>query len=466
MLIATTPPTGSQSAFEELLGADLIVSSAKEFLLWAQDNLLTFDIALQAIVLFAALAPAAAFGPRLRRFVQNQLSPRAPSGVLRRFMNALAHIAAPLALYVILQITVLLFGAIGHSSSLIEAGVSLLTAWMVIRLVTLIIRSPFWSRLAFYTVWPLAALDAFGLLDDVVAQLGAFSIPIGTNEDGSVQTFSALDFVRTIIIFGVLFWGASLINRFVKARIDGIDELTISFKALLTKILDVLIPIVALIAALQIVGFPFGALAIFGGAVGLGVGLGMQRTVSNFFAGFTLIADKSIKPGDTIEVGDTYGWVTQMNARYVSIRTRDGTAHLVPNDVFINEGVTNWSHSDRVVRLHAPFGVDYSTIDLRSLAKRAEETALTVDRVLKNPAPRCNLMAFGDNAIEFDLRFWINDPASGTNNVRSDVFMAIWEMLHDMEIAVPFQQHDIHIKSFPAGRRLDELGQSANTKSD
>jgi small-conductance mechanosensitive channel len=177
----------------------------------------------------------------------------------------------------------------------------------------------------------------------------------------------------------------------------------------------------------------------------------MQRTVSNFFAGFTLIADKSIKPGDVIEVGSTYGWVTNMSARYVSIRTRDGTAHLVPNDTFINEGVTNWSHSDRVVRLHAPFGVSYDTRDVRTLARRTEETALEVDRVLKSPAPRCNLMEFGDNSINFDLRFWINDPSNGTNNVRSDVMMAIWDMLHDMGVEVPFPQRDLHIKSAPDG---------------
>ncbi len=241
--------------------------------------------------------------------------------------------------------------------------------------------------------------------------------------------------------------------------------MTVSFKALLSKILDVLLPVVALIAALQIVGFPFATLAIFGGAVGLGIGLGMQRTVSNFFAGFTLIADKSIKPGDVIEIDGAYGWVTQMNARYVSLRTRDGTAYLVPNDRFIEEGVVNWSHDDRVVRLHAPFGVAYSTKDLRGLAKKAEETALTIDRVLKTPAPRCNLMEFGDSSVNFDLRFWINDPANGTKNVTSDVMMAIWDLLHEMEIEIPFPQRDLHIKSAPESFSMAaEMRESALSK--
>lgn len=421
---------------------------------WLQTQMFTLGVAIEAAILMAAIVPAAFFGPRLRKIIQTQIAPRAPYGVLRRAANAFAHLATPIALYVVLQIAVIALQAANSSTGLISAGVSLLTAWIVIRLVTLVIRSPFWSRVAFYVVWPIAALDAFGVLDDVVRQLDAFSFPIGESEDGVQQRYSALDLVRTILVFGVLFWGARLLNSLITGRINAIDELTVSFKALLSKILDVLLPIIALVAALQIVGFPFATLAIFGGAVGLGIGLGMQRTVSNFFAGFTLIADKSIKPGDVIEIDGAYGWVTQMNARYVSLRTRDGTAYLVPNDRFIEEGVVNWSHDDRVVRLHAPFGVAYSTKDLRGLARKVEETALTIDRVLKTPAPRCNLMEFGDSSVNFDLRFWINDPANGTKNVTSDVMMAVWDLLHEMEIEIPFPQRDLHIKSAPEGLQM------------
>jgi len=447
------PPDGAEqadiSAIETLVGADTVRGKVTEFALWLQSQMFSVDAAIQAVIIFLALAPAALFGPQLKKLIQSQIAPRAPYGVLRRAANAFAHIATAIALYIILQTAVVVLGSLGISNGLVEAGTSLLAAWIVIRLVALVIRSPFWSRVAISVAWPIAALDILGVLDDVVRQLEAFSVPLGKDDVGNIQRFSALDFVRMLAIFGILFWAASFAGKFVKGRISAIDELTVSFKALLSKILDVLLPIIALIAALQIVGFPFGTLAIFGGAVGLGIGLGMQRTVSNFFAGFTLIADKSIKPGDVIEVGGTYGWVTQMNARYVSIRTRDGTAHLIPNDLFINEGVTNWSHSDRVVRLHAPFGVSYNTKDLRGLAKLAEETALKVERVLKSPAPRCNVMAFGDNSVNFDLRFWINDAANGTSNVRSEVLLAIWDLLADEGIEIPFPQRDLHIKSAP-----------------
>ncbi len=452
----TNPPAPGEgddggSTLETLVGADTVREKIAEFVNSLQGQMLTPGLAIEAALLVTALAPAALFGPQLRKFIQGQIAPRAPYGVIRRAANAFAHLATPIALFIVLQSGVLILQAFGSSTGLVSAAVSLLTAWIVIRLVTLVIRSPFWSRFAFYVAWPLAALDAFGVLDDVVRQLEAFAVPIGTDSSGAAQIFSALDFIRTLIIFGVLFWGASFVNHLVKGRVNAIDELTVSFKALLSKILDILLPIIALVAALQFVGFPFGTLAIFGGAVGLGIGLGMQRTVSNFFAGFTLIADKSIKPGDVIEIGGTYGWVTQMNARYVSIRTRDGTDHLVPNDKFIEEGVVNWSHADRTVRLHAAFGVSYRTKDLRKLTKMAEEAALRVDRVIKTPSPRCNLVEFGDSAINFDLRFWISDPANGTANIRSEVMLAVWELLAENNIEVPFPQRDIHIKSAPEG---------------
>lgn len=454
---ASAPDAGAgdgQETLETLVGIDEARTRLEELTAWMQTQMLTFEAAVQGIILFAALVPAAIFGPQLKKIIQSQIAPRAPYGLLRRGANAFAHVATPIALLIILQSAVIILGSLDMANGLLSASTGLLVAWIVIRLVSLVIRSPFWSRAAFYVAWPIAALNAFGVLDDVVRQLQAFSVPLGKDDAGNVERFSALDFIRTLAVFGMLFWAANFANKFIKGRMSTVDELTVSFKALLSKILDVLLPVVALVAALQIVGFPFGTLAIFGGAVGLGIGLGMQRTVSNFFAGFTLIADKSIKPGDVIEIGDTYGWVTEMNARYVSIRTRDGTAHLVPNDQFINEGVTNWSHSDRVVRLHAPFGVAYSTEDLRGLAKKTEEVALTVERVLKSPAPRCNLMEFGDNSVNFDLRFWINDAANGTANVRSDVLMAVWDMLAEMGVEIPFPQRDLHIKSAPDGIQI------------
>jgi small-conductance mechanosensitive channel len=435
---------------EELLGADGVLERVQSLVDWMRDQMLSFDSAIQALIVLGAVIPAILFGPHIRSLITSQVSPRVPFGILRRASNALAHVATPVALYVVLQIAVVVFKALERPSVIVEAMASLLAAWIVIRLVTLVIRSPFWSRLAFYLVWPIAALDAFGFLGPLLQQLDQLGFQLGTGEDGKTNYFSALDVIRMLVVFLALFWIANTLNRFVKGRIEAVDELTPSLKALLAKVLDVLTPVMALLIALQLVGFNLATLTIFGGAVGLGIGLGLQRTISNFFAGFTLIADRSIKPGDVIEVADSFGWVTQMNARYVSIRTRDGMSHLVPNDKFIEDGVINWSHADRVVRLHAPFGVSYSSRDLRAICSMAEATVLEVDRVLKTPAPKCNVVEFGDSSVNFDLRFWINDPANGVANVKSAVFLAIWDKLHEMGVEIPFPQRDLHIKTAPA----------------
>lgn len=451
--VATPAPAGPQpadeTAIDDLLGAgdlgDKLAAGAE----WLGRQLSSLDVSIQAGIIAASLIPAAIFGSQIRKLIMAQIAPRAPYGVLRRAANAFAHIATPIALYLIWQASSLILDATGRPNGVINAGISLLTAWIVIRLVTLVIRSPFWSRVAFYIAWPVAALDAFDLLDNAIRALDAVSAPLGRNADGTISAFSAFDFIRVIIILLVLFWIAGAASRWVKARIAASTDLTPSFQTLLIKILDIILPSAAFLIALQMVGFNFATLAIFGGALGLALGFGLQRTISNFFAGFTLVADKSIKPGDVVEVGQTFGWVTEMTARYITIRTRDGKAHLIPNDRFIEEGVINWSHSDRIVRLHAQFGVGYGTADLRLVKKAAEEAAATVERVLKTPAPLCNLVEFGDSRVNFDLRFWINDPANGVANVTSQVMLALWDRLKELGVEMPWPQRDLHIRTLP-----------------
>ncbi len=440
------PQAPDDSAIGELIGAEDFGDRFTAGLEWLGRQLSSVDVSIQAAIIAVALIPALIFGSQLRKLIMAQVAPRAPYGVLRRAANAFAHIASPIALFLIWQAASFLLEAFGRPNGVVNAGVSLLMAWIVIRLVTLVIRSPFWSRGAFYIAWPVAALDVFGLLDDTIRYLDRMTLPFG---QGAAGAFSAYDLIRVIILLLILFWIASALSRFLKARIEASADLTPSFQTLLIKILDIILPAMAFLIALQTVGFNFATLAIFGGALGLAIGFGLQRTISNFFAGFTLVAEKSIKPGDVVEVGQTFGWVTEMTARYVTIRTRDGKAHLLPNDRFIEEGVINWSHADRTVRLHAQFGVAYATADLRAVKKAAEETAATVERVLKTPAPMCNLVEFGDSRINFDLRFWINDPANGVANVTSQVMLALWDRLRVMGVEMPYPQRDLHLKSAP-----------------
>ncbi|MEE4281391.1 MAG: mechanosensitive ion channel domain-containing protein, partial [Pseudomonadales bacterium] len=443
------PPTSSTSnttdaqVLDDIIPVETLESIALQAFEWLQVNVLTFDIGIQIVAIVAALVPAALFGPRLKKFLNDQVAARVPNGWLQKVARAFASIALPLALYLTLAAMRIAFGSAGYGVSWIGAAIALMNAWIVVRLVTLIIQSEFWSRVAFYIAWPIAALDAFGMLMPVIEQMQALAIPLGQNDEGSPVRISLFDITRTLFYFAVLFWAANLLSRLAQQQLDQIDEISPALKALIGKVLSVLLPVIALLIALQIVGFNLATLAVFSGAVGLGVGLGLQRIVANFVAGFTLIADKSIKPRDTIEVDGVMGWVTAMQARYVALRTRDGTEMLIPNDRFMSEGVINWSRSDRVVRLHAPFGISYSTKDLRAVQKMAAEAASSVDRVVSSPPPVCNLVEFGDSSVNFDLRFWITDPESGLANVRSQVLLNIWDALAEQGIEIPFPQRDL-----------------------
>ncbi|WP_300541177.1 mechanosensitive ion channel domain-containing protein [Maricaulis sp.] len=443
----TTPQ--DDSALDELLPVEVLQGQARDFLAWLQATVTDINIALQIGLVAVAIIPALIFGPRLRHVVEALTRERIKTGLARRLLSAAIALATPLALLAVLAVIRIILGSLDRPIHLVDAAMSLMTAWLVIRAVTLIIRSRFWSKVAFYIAWPVAALDVFGLLDDVVNQLQALAIPLGETEAGEPVDLSLFDILRTLIYFGVLFWAASFAGRAINAQLERADEISPALRALIAKVLGFVLPVVALLIALQLTGFNLATLAIFSGAVGIGVGLGLQKTVANFAAGFTLLADKSIKPGDALEVDGTFGWVTGMQSRYVSMRTRDGTEHLIPNEHFIANGVINWSKSDRVVRQHAPFGVSYGTVDMEKVQQLAIAAAQTVDRVVPDKTPVCNLMEFGDSSVNFDLRFWISDPQNGLSNVRSDVYMAIWKSFHENGIEFPFPQMDVHVKEMP-----------------
>ncbi|MGX6647775.1 mechanosensitive ion channel family protein [Maricaulaceae bacterium MS644] len=450
------------SGLDDLIALDEITPRLQSVLAWIEAEVLSLDVAIQLALIGAAFIPALIFGPRLKALLNAATRKYFQVGALRRLISAVIALMTPLALYAVLTLIRVVLGALDRPVDIVSAAISLMTAWLIIRAVTLVIRSKFWSNVAFYIAWPVAALDVFGLLDDVILQMQALAIPLGETEDGAPIQLSMFDVLRTLIYFGVLFWAASFAARAIDQQLEKTEELSPAFKALISKTLGILLPVVALLVALQLTGFNLATLAIFSGAVGIGVGLGLQRTISNFAAGFTLLADKSIKPGDAIELDGTFGWVTAMQGRYVSIRTRDGTELLIPNDHFITNGVINWSRSDNIVRLHAPFGVSYAQRDMKKVQQIAQDAARTVARVVADKDPVCNLMEFGDSSVNFDLRFWISDPQNGLANVRSEVYLALWEALHEHEIEIPFPQRDVYIKEFP-GRTADGAAEKART---
>ena len=180
------------------------------------------------------------------------------------------------------------------------------------------------------------------------------------------------------------------------------------------------------------------------GAIGLGIGFGMQKVVSNLVSAIILLLDKSIKPGDVISVGETFGWITGLGARYVSVVTREGKEHLIPNEDLITGQVVNWSHSSDLVRLDIPFGVAYDS-DPHLVREIAKSAVGDVKRIVKIPNPQCHIVGFGDSSVDLKLRFWIRDPSAGLTNVRGDAYLALWDALKENNIEIPFPRRDVTV---------------------
>src|SRR5439155_3862977 len=260
----------------------------------------------------------------------------------RRYEAQIARIAAALApltlpiIWLSLQwLSVLIATEAGLPSRFINLVVSLLTAWVVIRISASLVRDPVWSRFVSLVAWTIAALNILNLLHPTMALLDDLAVNLGT------LRISALTFVKAMLSLAVLLWLATLVGRLFERRIRTSPNLTPSLQLLLSKVFKIVLVLIAVVAALRTVGIDLTAFAVFTGALGVGIGFGLQKAVSNFISGLSILIDKSIKPGDVISLGDTYGWVSSLGARYVSVVTRDATEYLIPNDELINQRVIN-----------------------------------------------------------------------------------------------------------------------------
>jgi small-conductance mechanosensitive channel len=252
--------------------------------------------------------------------------------------------------------------------------------------------------------------------------------------------------VKGAVTLALFLWLASTFARVLETRLNRLSELTPAMQVLTLKLVRFALITLAVVLALGSVGIDLTALAVFSGAVGVGIGLGLQKVVSNLVSGVILLVDRSIKPGDVIEIGDTYGWITSLNARYVSLATRDGKELLIPNEDLITGRVTNWSYSSDLIRQHVIVGVSYGS-DVHLAVRLAVEAAVAVTRVLDVPDPACLLKEFGDSALILELRFWIRDPANGTANVRSEVMLRIWDLFREHGIEFPFPQRELTLRN-------------------
>jgi len=337
----------------------------------------------------------------------------------------------------------------GITSAVMGAGVSLLTAWIVIRLVTMVVRHQLWSRVIFFSVYSLAALDILGVLGRVQEALAGIGFSYGE------ARITALNLVHGLVFLVVLLWLMALARSFLERRILSASNLTPSLQALVIQILKLVFPVLAFLLVLPVLGVSLTALTVFGGVFVIGVGLGLQKLVANLLSGLTLLGSGTIRPGDVVALTDVagekiYGRVNEITMRFVSIHTRDGIEHIVPNEQIINNTVEKWSHSNDKIRLKIPFGISYEAKPREAIAL-AVEAAAEIGRVLNDPKPVCLLKGFGDSSVDLELRIWIRDPMNGLSNVKSECLLGIWDRLAEHGIGIPYPQRDLHIRTLPAG---------------
>nr|WP_152338163.1 mechanosensitive ion channel domain-containing protein [Pseudorhizobium banfieldiae] len=323
---------------------------------------------------------------------------------------------------------------------LISKALVLATAWLIVSVLTRIIRNRSMARLVAIAVWTYLALHLLELDDPVAQQLNAVAVNLGTIR------LSLLSVLKGLVVTAALIWGAIFLGNIASNRVERFDAVSPAFRVLISKLIKIGLILLAGALALSATGIDLTALTVFSGAIGVGLGFGLQKVVSNFISGIIILLDKSIKPGDTISLGDTFGWVRDLRARFVSVITRDGKEYLIPNEDFITEQVVNWSFSNQYVRVDVDFGVAYSA-DPHDVVRIAIETAKATPRVTDYRAPVCWLTAFGASSLDFKLRFWIADPSNGITNVKGQVLMSLWDAFKEARIDIPFPHREIIMKT-------------------
>ena len=332
-----------------------------------------------------------------------------------------------------------------ENHQLLSNALLLALAWLVISVVSQAIRSRALSRIFAIVGWVYVAATILGITDDFIAVLdgiGFGSVGRGQN----APNLSVWWFIKLVLLLGFMLWLAFSIGNFLNQRIQRSDELTPSLRVLIGKVLRVTLIAIAVLVALASLNIDLTVFAVLSGAIGVGIGFGLQKVVSNFISGIVILLDRSIKPGDTISLGETFGWIRELRARFVSVVTRDGREYLIPNEDFITHEVINWSFSDDLVRLDVPFGVSYSS-DPHQVSALAIEAASAVERVVESKKPVCWLTEFGDSSLNFLLRFWIRDPQNGLTNVRGTVLLAVWDKFKEHGINIPFPHREVIMRT-------------------
>ncbi len=337
--------------------------------------------------------------------------------------------------------------------TLIDHAIRLIGAYVAVRVGVFLFAASLgnkswmqhWENRVTLMIWFAIAAEFLGWLDPIIATLDSVGVVAGKSR---ITVWSILKLLFTLTLFVLV---AAWISRWVERRLKKLGNLAPSTRIGIAKFANAFLIALSILMGLNAAGVDLTALTVLTGAIGLGLGFGLQSIAANFVSGFVLLMDRSIKPGDVISLSgqagtstENFGWVQELRGRYVVVRDRDGVEMLVPNQQLISNAVINWSYTDPRIRLKLPIRVSYGDdpeLALQILLAACEGQR----RILRDPLPVSRLMHFGDSGIELELRFWISDPQDGVNNVRSDVNRAIWRLFKEHRITIPVAQHEVRV---------------------
>jgi small-conductance mechanosensitive channel len=405
----------------------------------------------QVAILAAAVLLGWWIGRRLRPLIARPETVDDLSGRAREALWVTAPYACVLLLF---AAAAGLVHGLGGPGAVVDAAVQLATLLLVIRVLVYAARVSLgararikgWGTPVTFLLWAFLAVHLLGWGENVISLLDGIGIDAGKTR---ISVWSVIKLLVTVSLFVVV---AMWVSRWLERHVLRLDGLAPNMRIGIAKFTQAFLVALSVLVGLNAAGLDLTTLNVLTGAVGIGLGFGLQSIAANFVSGFVLLMDRSIKPGDVISFTGTtgtategFGWVEELRGRYVVVRDRDGVATLVPNQNLITNSVVNWSYSDPRVRLKLPVRVSYR--DDPELAMRLMlESTLGHSRVIQDPAPVARLMSFGDHGIELELRFWIHDPQAGVNNVRSDVNRAIWRLFKEHGVTIPVAQREVRLE--------------------
>lgn len=334
--------------------------------------------------------------------------------------------------------------------NLLNVAVPLLIALVLIGLFIHILRQVFapnrWlrgsERIVVLTVWAGFALHLTGILPLILKAMDRLGIDIGG------QRISLLNVLTGILAILVTMLAAMWLGRILERAVMATQTLDMSLRVVLSKLIRAGLAMLGVLIALPLAGINITVLSVFGGALGVGIGFGLQKIASNYLSGFIILLDRSIHPGDVLTVDGRFGKVSKLTSRYLLLLGTDGTESIIPNDTLVNTTVINHSYSNRQVRIGIPVQISYQS-DLQAAMEIMRQAALHQPRVLADPAVQVYLKSFGDNGIDLELSVWINDPEAGQLGLCSDINLEIWNNFRQAGIEIPYPQRDLRIVGGP-----------------